>query len=349
MELLKNWRWSVYFLLTMSLSACMSDRDRRHIPDVSAVVVTPEFRRFEQQLFELDTTQLQQSIADLMEGYPEFSEIYFTQILKSPNPNSGEAFQEFIKGFIKHSAIGDLYQKCEELYGGFSPQKEQLTQAFQFLKYYFPKLPTPDVTTFISEYGVGNFIYKDQSLAVGLDFFLGASYPYAAYNQGNPNFSKYLTRTFNEEHLVYKTLLPLVEDLVGDPQGGRLLDLMVHNGKKLYIMDHLLPYTPDSIKLEMTPDQVKWLNGNELEMWAFFLKEDLLYSSEWMKITKYLNYSPHSPGMPPEAPGRTANWMGWQIVSTYMSRFPEKTMQDLIAMKDAQEIMDLSKYKPRRR
>ena len=61
-------------------------------------------------------------------------------------------------------------------------------QAFKFLKYYFPELPTPKVTTFISEYSVAAFIYGEGDLGLGLDFFLGSNYPYARYNPNNPNF-----------------------------------------------------------------------------------------------------------------------------------------------------------------
>jgi hypothetical protein len=52
--------------------------------------------------------------------------------------------------------------------------------------------------------------------------------------------------------------------------------------------------------------------------------------------------------MPPESPGRTANWIGWQIVKSYMRRNPANTLDDLILEKDAQAILDASKYKPRR-
>ena len=51
--------------------------------------------------------------------------------------------------------------------------------------------------------------------------------------------------------------------------------------------------------------------------------------------------------MPAGAPGRTANYMGWQIVKKYMNRNPETTMQDLIAYTDAQKLLEESKYKPR--
>jgi hypothetical protein len=94
--------------------------------------------------------------------------------------------------------------------------------------------------------------------------------------------------------------------------------------------------------------QAAWLPDNEREMWAFFLKENLFYSGDYQKIRKYIEYSPGSPGMPDEAPGRTANWVGWQIIKAYMTRYPDTTMEQLIALKDAQKILDDSKYKPKR-
>ena len=64
---------------------------------------------------------------------------------------------------------------------------------------------------------------------------------------------------------------------------------------------------------------------------------------------KYINTSPNSPGMPDQAPGRTANYIGLQIVKAYMKRFPETTIPELLAIQDVQKIMDLSRYKPKRK
>lgn len=59
---------------------------------------------------------------------------------------------------------------------------------------------------------------------------------------------------------------------------------MVNNGKKFYILDKLLLYVLDSVKLEVIGEQVEWLNDNELEMWVFFIKEDLMYEMDSCKI-----------------------------------------------------------------
>lgn len=336
-------------MIWLALSSCRPD-ERRFVPDVSDIEVDLELRRFEQDLFAIDTGDVAAGLEELEARYPAFSDVFFGRVLRSVDPQvAPEGHPAYVRGFLQHPAVRRLHDTTQVVFADLSREEAAFREAFQFFRYYFPGEPTPDVTTFISEYTVAAFIYgeeDDYSLAVGLDFFLGENYPYQQYNPGNPNFSGYLVRTFNRDHLVLKTLQPLVDDLLGDPPGDRLLDLMVHNGKKMYILDQLLPYAPDTVKLEMTPEQVAWLQDNELEMWAYFLQEDLFYSSNYQMIRKFVDYSPHSPGMPPEAPGRTANWVGWQVVKAYMRRFPETTLTQLIERRDAQEILDASRYKP---
>ena len=339
-----------YFVFIVTLIYACAPGYEEDVPDVSAIEVDVSLQRFEKDLFTIDTNDVLPGLANLEEKYPEFSAVFFENVLNSKNPRvAPEGHEQFMKGFLTFPAIRHLYDTCMVLFEDMSNQEAEFEQAFKYLKHYFSDLPIPDVTTFISEYGYAAFIYGDNSLAVGIDFFLGDDYPYFQYNQGHPSFSRYLTRTFTKEHMATKALKPLIEDLCGDePPTGRLIDLMIHNGKKLYILDHLFPYAADSIKLEVTQDQVEWLNDNEYDMWTFFLSEDLLYSTDWGIIKKYLTPSPNSPGMPVEAPGRTANWLGWQIVRKYMRLNPQTTMYELIELRDAQALLERSKYKPRR-
>ncbi len=337
----------VILLVVLGLATSCQQESRTDVPDVSDIEVEVDIRRFDQELFSLDTNQMATELAALEERYPFFSSIYFNRILGTRDPEvAPQGHEAFIRGFINYPTVRKLYDTIQMVFPTLDPYREDFAQAFRYFQYYYPGQPVPDVTTYLSEYSIGAFIYGDNQLAVGLDFFLGADYPYQKYYPNNPNFSAYLTRSFTPEHLVTKTLRPLVDDLTGQGSGQSLLDMMVHNGKKLYLLDHLLPETPDSIKLEMTGAQVEWLKENERGIWAFFLEEDLLYSAEWQEVRKYVDYSPNSPGMPPEAPGRTGNWLGWKIVSAYMKRFPETSMQELMALRDAQELLTESRYKP---
>jgi hypothetical protein len=331
----------------LSVFACSSDK--KNVPDVSDIEVEVTIRRFEKELFALDTMRMEEGLAALENSYPEFSELFFNEIIGSKNPQIvPEGHIAYMEGFLKHPPIRALYDSCMLKFEQMPEIEKEFNRAFRFFKYYFPKREIPDITTFISEYAIGNFIFAENSLAVGLDFFLGAQHPYALLNPGNANFSGYLTRTFTPEHLVSKTLQPLIEDMLGAPYGNRMIDMMIYNGKKLYLQDLLLPHAPDSIKLEVTSAQAQWLEDNQLEMWAFFLSENLLYTSDWAQIRKFVEYSPHSPGMPPEAPGRTANWIGLQIVKAYMKEFPDTQPEQLLQLRDAQDFLTKSKYKPRR-
>lgn len=335
-------------LLFPFLYACQPD-DSESVPDVSDIEIDVQLRRFEQDLFSLDTNNLATGLERLEAAYPAFSEIFFNQVLGSRNPEvAPQGHVAYVEGFLAHPSVRFLYDTTMAVYPTLEGVREEYEQAFRYFRHYFPDQPVPSVTTFLSEYTVGVFIYGANDLAVGLDFFLGSDFPYLRYLPNNPNFSAYLTRTFNRDHLVAKSLQPLVQDLNGRPVGDRLLDMMIHNGKELYLLDRLLPFKADSVIMEVTGQQMDWLLDNELEMWAYFLKEDLLYSNEWQDIRKFVEYSPHSPGMPPEAPGRTANFIGWRIVREYMRRHPEKTMQDLLTLKDSQQILDRSRYKPGR-
>ena len=347
-----SWKFEFFFatiLIALLLGACQTE-EKRYIPDVSDISVDIEIRRFEQDLFSLDTSKMEEGLAGIQEKYPVFSDLFFNRILAASDPQvAPEGSEAYIRGFIQHPPIQTLYDTCMIVYSEMDDLEAAFEKAFKFYKYYFPGRETPDVTTFISEYTIGNFIYGEQSLAVGLDFFLGADYPYQQYNPGEPVFSNYMIRSFNKDHLVAKTLMPLIQDLTGDGRGSRLLDLAIHNGKQLYILDHLLPNTPDSVKMEVNQEQMEWLEQNEFEIWTFLLKEDLLYSSEWQEIRKYVDYSPHSPGMPPEAPGRTANWIGWQIVQKFMENQESAGMMDLLQQTDAQKLLDASGYRPIRK
>ena len=47
-----------------------------------------------------------------------------------------------------------------------------------------------------------------------------------------------------------------------------------------------------------------------------------------------------------ESPPRLGEWIGWQIVKSYMNNHPEITLQQLLHKNDSQEILIQSGYKP---
>ena len=338
----------LFLCILLILTACGKDTQ---IPDVSDIKINLNINRFEKDLFALDTLQIEKAATALKNKYPAFADIYFKRVVPLDKPVEDNPFPANISSFINYPSIRTLYDTTMLVFPDMNAVSGDLEEAFQFYKYYFPKKEVPNIYTFISEYTYQSFIFPDKekdAIGIGLDMFLGEDYPYRQYIPDNPSFSAYLTRAFNKEHLTKKVMDALIDDVVGPAKGNKLLDEMINNGKKAFIMDLLLPHAADSIKWEYTPDQLDWCQKNELQLWTHLLNEDLLYSAEGKKIRKLIDPSPQGPSnMPAEAPGRSANWIGYKIVKQYMLRHPELDIDGLIAQKDAQVILDKSRYRPR--
>lgn len=344
-------KYSCAFLFAVLFLVACGD-DAVEIPDVSLIDVDFDVYRFDQSLSAIDTTDVGSGIERLRKEYGEFFDLYFKDIVPLRN-ETAEIFEQSVQGFLTAQSVRHLLDTTAIVYddGTWQEVQDDFESAFTFYKYYFLDQEVPDIYAIISEYSLQRFVATVDSqdiIGVGLDMYLGAEYPYLTYHPRNPAFSQYLTRRFNKEYIVKKSMEQLVSEVIGEASGDRLLDHMIHNGKMLYILDRLLPYTSDTIIMEYTDEQWAWASDNELEMWAFFFKEDLFYKTNRIEINKYISVAPHSPGMPPSAPGRTANYLGWQIVKKYMQRYPETTLQDLAAIDDAQMILDKSRYKPRK-
>ena len=142
-----------------------------------------------------------------------------------------------------------------------------------------------------------------------------------------------------------RTLEVWIDDLAGPPPGERLLDIMIHNGKKLYVLEQLMPTAEDSVIMDYSSEKLKWIQDNEKNVWYHFSTRDMLYETSMGKIRKYIGPSPNSPGMPAESPGNSASWLGWQIVKAYMRKHPQTSLKELLALQDAQKIMDESGYR----
>lgn len=344
--------WLVVVLCSVYACTRNSDSEYTHTPpDVSKISVDVSIRRFDRELLALDTNNLQAGIEKLYSNDPEFVQLYLLKVIGAQNPkDTGRISEHDLRYFLRFpEPFRKLYDTCQIVFNTMDGAEKELGEAFRYYKYYFPERPTPTVTTMVSEYGIRTFIYGNDQIAVSLDYFLGREYPYQQLNPGNPNFSSYLSSTYAPPYVAAAVVRQLIDDMTGNPSGAKLLDWMVHNGKKIYILDHLMPHAPDSIKLELSPAQIAWCKDNEQDMWAFFTSQNYLYNSKQKDIRKFIERSPDSPGMPPEAPGNTASFIGWRIVSQYMKLHPKTTLSELIELRDAQQLLTNSKYKPKRR
>ncbi|MEL6989213.1 MAG: hypothetical protein AAGK97_15480 [Bacteroidota bacterium] len=344
--------YTLIIAVVIILSACKRDKGK-NIPDVSDIDIALEVFRTEELIFTGDSLTMDKIVENFIQSFPVFSDIYFQRILgyTKERLDSTTLSEELLK-MKADSGIQFLLNTTKTEFEDFDLTREELEEGLKYYNYYFPERGLPAIYTLISEYAHQVFIFSEangrDAVGIGLDMFLGDDFNYKEIAPSNPSFSEYLSRTFNKAHLSRKVMEVLVDDLMPPITGNKLLDHMIHNGKKLYILERLIPNAPDSILHEYTQDQMNWVNNNEKDIWVHLLHENLIYSDKNREYFKLINPSPTSYGMPAPSPGRTANWMGYKIVSKFMASNKDLSLQELLSIKDAQFLLEESKYKPPR-
>ncbi len=334
-------------------SSCQKDA-KRAIPDVSHIKIEPvKIGRFERDLFAIDTTKTALEIEKLYKNYGDFADLYFANIMEmcpakdEPRDKYDEkGFYKAVSGFVNHKGVKSMYDTTQQVFKDLTSAEKTLTQTMQFYKYYFPKKTIPKFYSFVSEYHYASVSAGDSIITTGLDMFLGEKY--AAYSMQGLEIPRFISRTLTPENLPVFATNALIDELTPKSSQIKMLDVMIQNGKKLYVLEQLMPYTADSLRFAYTTKQMDWCEKNERDMWAFFLDQKLIYNTNQKEFRRFTEPSPTSMGMPAESPGRTANYIGYKIVAQYIEQFPQMSLEELLKTTDAEKILKASKYKPRK-
>lgn len=344
----------VLFLFTLIFISCGNDKD---IPDVSSIKIDLKVERFEQDFFLTDTNHLIKSLQNLQKKYGDFSNDYLNNILglysdslNFPNSQQTVALKIFLKDYYP------LKDSVDKIFNDFLKEKNDIIKGLQFVKYYFPLYNIPStVITFIgpidaffeTSFGTQGDIITSDAIGIGLQLHMGKDFSFYKSEQGLQLYPEYISKTFTPEYIPVNCMKNIVDDLYHDGSTGRpLIEQMVEQGKRLYLLDKLLPYTPEYLKINYTEQQLKDGYINETVIWDFFLNNDLLNNTEQNIIKNYIGESPKTQELGEDSPGNIGSFTGWQIVKKFMAKNPKLTLQNLMST-PAREIYEQSKYKPK--
>lgn len=326
--------------------ACNSggDPDQPDTPDVSDMKVAAVIHRFDRDLFSVDTTHFIDALGPLAAKYPSFLPFFLTNVAHDPT-QATETPEKALYDFITVPQVRKLFDSCQVAFPNLDAFKKDLTPLLQYYKYYFPENKEVVTVTAVTEFIGDAYLVDDTTMMLGLDFFLGENF------QGyNPEiFPQYMRRQFTPPNMIVKYGFALSNNLVAPPATEHVLDHMIRNGKVLYIMDCLLPTVPDSIKMNYTADEFSGALANQQEVWARLLDMKVLFEPLGPKNMKIVTAGPSTDNVFQEAPGQIGNWIGWQIVKSYMKRYPQTTLKELAKQEDAQAFLEKAKYKPRKK
>jgi hypothetical protein len=139
----------------------------------------------------------------------------------------------------------------------------------------------------------------------------------------------------------------IIDDMFPEqPKNKTLVEQMVDKGKRMYVLDKLLPDVADTLKIGYTTNQLAGSYKSEAVIWNMFAENNFLYESDFQKIKSFVGEGPKTPELGDESPGYIALFTGWQIVKKYMADHPDTSLEEMMKL-DNRKLFELSKYKPK--
>jgi len=224
-------------------------------------------------------------------------------------------------------------------------EKIEIEKLLQHIRYYFPDKSIPEkVITVTSNVDYKNkVIYTDDFIFISLDTYFGQDHEFYG------GIQEYIRKNMNRKMIVSDVASAFIKPLIRFPESRSFLASMIYHGKELYLKDVLIPFIEDVSKIGFTNQEYAWAKANESEVWRYFIERDLLFSTDSKLQERFIKEAPFSKfylELDAESPGRIGQYIGWQIVQSYMDN-NNVSLQELIDT-PYDVIFNDAKFKPKK-
>jgi hypothetical protein len=331
----------IVLILCALQTSCGSEEENPLDVDVSDIKVEQQYNAIFKELkaAAADTAQSNHVLKDLQKKYPDFSSLYFSEILKLGHPGD-PVMTEYFKMMLTDTLTLLSLRNIEENFKNTKDIENQISDAFKHLKYYYPDAVVPDVFFAYNAFNYGAFP-GDRLLIIGLEMYLGDKNKLI---ETIPLYD-FIKKRMQPEYLVIDAMRAWFEfHLMPDSKAQDFLGHIIEEGKMMYVLNALMPDREPNILMRYNKEEWQWCLSNEENIWKELVDKNLLYSKDELNISKFLNEAPFTAGLPKESPPRVGQFIGWAIVRDFMQKNSEITLKQLLENYNYQAI--LSAYRP---
>lgn len=327
-----------FLVLSASVVACTNKgKECVDAPDVGVQIElqTEDLREA------IHTITSKQELVDFLAKH----EVFRDQFLhRSEYPDDSTFINTLYQRFT-NPYFDSLYFETQKVFGDLNSLREEFEQAFTNLHYYYPEYPQPKIQFVITGLD-GDLYLSDSLIIVGVDHYLGGGAKY------RPRMYEYILRQYIPENIVASVMLLYGIDSkinTTNMNDRTVLADMIAYGKSYYFAKQMLPCKADSILMNYSAAEIAGARKNQDLIWFRLVEDEVLYSTANIMKQRFLGERPKTVEVGPDCPGRIAQWVGWQIVNSYMKNHPDVSLQDLMKKQDADKLFKESKYKATKR
>lgn len=323
------------FCITVIISSCGNEAEECiESPDVA----TPVVIELEQLQNVLPAVQSKEELVSFLTAHPVIRDY----VLHRTEYPSDSVFINTLYQRFTNPYLDSLLIETNRIFGDQSGLKNEFETAFTNLHHYYPEIQVPKIQTIVT--GLDNDLFiSDTLIIVGLDFYLGAGAKF------RPDMYEYILRQYIPENIVPSIMLLYGIDsrmnATNIADKTALADMIAY-GKSYYFAKRMLPCKGDSIFMNYTQKEIQGSRKNQDLIWFRLVEDRVLYATGNQVKQRYLGERPKTIEVGPECPGRIGQWVGWQIVESYMKNHPDATLQQLMKLNNADKLFKESGYKP---
>ncbi|KAB2813668.1 gliding motility lipoprotein GldB [Phaeocystidibacter luteus] len=323
-------RFILLFSAALLIGGCSEDR---WDVDVSKVPQETTFHAFAEMYYENDSATFFARLPQMVEEYPHFFRGSDSMIWVD---------QRFDR------QLNQLWQDSKIAFtaGVEASVKSEIENGFKHYYYHFPEAESHDVYTYLSNLQFDfPVLYVDSlnSVFIAKDTYLGSDHP--AY----VNIPSYISRRLNPSHIAADVFEEIAKSHMAQPSEEGLIEDMVQMGIVRYFQTAVLRNTPHEVIFGYTPEQLAFCREYELNIWRYFVEGMMLFESDIDLKRRFVMEAPFSKfytDIDNQTPGRIAEWIGWNIVDSYMRKHDDVTLQELLSTSDFRKLFRDSNYKP---
>ncbi len=225
----------------------------------------------------------------------------------------------------------------------------QIAAPLTRLRRLFPDINIPRFTTHVNGYPpqadwrmVDQVVSFPGIISFGLHYFMGKDWPF--YPAG---VYEYQRKRFEPDNMDVALVEVISEEFIpplSQTEEIPLVHRVVRAGMKQQMMHQLLPYTPDSVLLRYSSDQMEWARNFESANFKLLMQHFFETDSKYER--DYISDKAFTSELSRESAPRLGEYVGWRMVESYLERHPGVTLPELIEITDYEAIMRESGYKP---
>jgi hypothetical protein len=333
------------FLITLLIFFSCS-KSRFSIDDSEVEIQDVKLLPLTKDLFSMDTSKIHLQSTILQDKYGTFFEKFVTSIVNDGGLNDS-TYGESLKHFISDSMMRRVVQVSDSIFDETTVAnlEKELTSAFRRMKFYFPDSSIPKKFVMMMSGFNYRIVNVDETSAFSTEFYLGRNSPFYQFLQPPiPNFKR---RLMENSYVLRDIIYGWVRfKFSNNNPENNLLELMLKEGKLIYLTKAANPEMEDSVLMGYTSLQMEYCENFERDIWKFFSEKNRLFVNDMKEMATYAADGPFTAAISKDCPPFIANYIGYRIIHSYMENNTNVSFAQLMLDSDYQKILAKAKYKP---